>query len=310
VVLVAGDTDPGTYYLYTAGVVHELFQRLPGIDPERMSPMHPVSFTARDGLSIHGYLTLPPGVTMRSARGLPLVVRVHGGPFAVRDFWRFQPGVQYLAQLGYAVLQVDFRGSGGHGARFQAAGYGQWGGRMETDIIDAARWAVHRHIADPARLCIFGGSYGGYAALEAVVQVPDLFRCAIGEAGVYDLTLRQRLAATPRHGALKRYLALTQGKDTRQLKAISPVFQVDQIKARVFIAWGGADSVVDPENSRELAAALRKAGKHFTQMYYADEGHGFYRSDHLRAFYARVKDVLAASIGPGERSDPAAPAPE
>ncbi len=298
VILVSSDVNPGDYYLYSKGKVQFLFSKKTGIDPKQMSPMHPISFQARDGLTIHGYLTLPPGVKMADAKDLPLVINPHGGPYGIRDFWKFDPEVQYMAHHGYAVLQVNYRGSGGYGTKFQMAGYKQWGGTMQDDLTDATHWAVKQGIADPKRLCIYGASYGGYAALEGVVKEPDLYKCAIGYVGVYDLPLRNSKSDTLRYRSLSRFFDIAVGTDEAKLKATSPVFHVKDIKANLFIAYGGADKTVDPENGDEMTEALKKAGKPFELLYYPNEGHGFYKVKHQDAFYQKLIGFLDANIGP------------
>lgn len=298
VVFVSSDVNPGDYYLYAKGKVQFLFSRLAGIDPKQMSPMHPISFKARDGLTIHGYLTLPPGVKMADAKNLPLVVNPHGGPYGIRDFWSFDAEVQFMAHHGYAVLQVNYRGSGGYGTNFQMAGYKQWGGTMQDDLTDATNWAVKQGIADPKRMCIYGASYGGYAALEGVVKEPGMYKCAVGYVGVYDLPLRNSKSDTLRYRSLSRFFKIAVGTDEAKLKAASPVFYVNKIKANLFIAYGGADKTVDPKNGDEMTAALKKIGKPFELMYYPNEGHGFYKVKHQDEFYKKLIGFLDANIGP------------
>jgi len=183
------DADPGVFYLYDADrkKASQLFENRPWIKPEQMASMEPVSFKARDGLALHGYVTRPAG--KEKSKGLPAVVLVHGGPYGMRDSWRFDPEVQLLASRGYAVVQVNYRGSGGFGDAFMQAGFREWGARMQDDVTDATRWAVEQGVADAGRVCIMGTSYGGYAALEGVIREPDLYKCAIGSAGPYDLRL-------------------------------------------------------------------------------------------------------------------------
>jgi len=296
-VLVSSDRNPGAYYLYNAikQQVRFLFSVRPGINPTAMAPMQPITFKARDGLTIHGYLTLP----LNENKNLPLIINPHGGPFGIRDDWGFDPEVQFLAAHGYAVLQVEYRGSGGYGAAFQEAGYRQWGGTMEDDLFDATDWAIKQGIADPKRICIYGGSYGGYAAIEAVVEKPDLYRCAVGYAGVYDLVRLHDRADTLNGQLLGRFMHTTVGDDMSWLKEHSPVDNADKIKAALFLAHGGADDTVPIKHAYELKAALDKVGKKYQWLYYPNEGHGFFKLDHKVVFYNDMLNFFNKYIGSG-----------
>jgi dipeptidyl aminopeptidase/acylaminoacyl peptidase len=297
VVLVSSDVDPGTYYLWDAeaGKAHVLLQRASWIKPEDMARMQPVEFEARDGVPLRGYLTRPPG--QEDASHLPMVVFVHGGPFGVRDTWAFDPYVQMLATHGYAVLQVNYRGSGGYGFGFERAGYRQWGGRMQDDVTDATRWAVAQGIADPARMCIFGGSYGGYAALEGAIKEPDLYRCAIGYVGVYDLGLMYRRGDIPQSIAGKNYLHDALGDDMSVLDSRSPVRQLDHLKAQVMLVVGGEDKRVPPVQGENLHRALLQRGIAHEWIYKSDEGHGFYAEGNRAELFARIVAFLDRNIG-------------
>ncbi|HET7921118.1 MAG TPA: S9 family peptidase [Gammaproteobacteria bacterium] len=297
VVLVRSDRNPGSYYYFNAatGKVQFLFNAKSGIDPEQMAAMKPVTFKSRDGLTIHGYLTLPRG----QSKNLPLIIHPHGGPFTIRDEWQFDPEVQYLAYHGYAVLQVNYRGSGGYGLAFQQAGYKQWGGTMQDDLTDATHWAIDQGIADPKRICIYGASYGGYASLEGVVKEPDLYQCAVGYAGVYDLVLLRDSANNLQRRSLIPFMKSTLGDDEAVLKAHSPVFNVKRIKADLMLAHGGADHTVDIKHADELRSALDKIGKHYEWLYYPNEGHGFYTTEHQVVFYNKLLDFLDKEIGAG-----------
>jgi len=259
-----------------------------------MAAMQPISFKARDGLTIHGYLTLPLG----GHKPLPLVVNPHGGPFGIRDYWQFDPETEFLAYHGYAVLQVNYRGSGGYGAAFQNAGYYQWGGTMQDDLTDATQWAIKQGIADPKRICIYGGSYGGYAALEAVVKAPDLYKCAIGYAGVYDLVMLHDRGGEmyySSHG-MGAYLSNTLGDNMAALRAASPVDHVNRIKAALFLAHGGADETVPIDQANEMRSALDKAGKKYEWLYYPNEGHGYFKLAH-RVVFTTNAGILNHNIG-------------
>ncbi|HSN01371.1 MAG TPA: S9 family peptidase [Rudaea sp.] len=297
VVFVQGDTDPGAYYLYDAAAkkLTFLLARRPWIKPERMASMQPVDMKARDGIELHGYLTRPPG--MDKAQKLPLVVYVHGGPYGVRDLWQFDPTVQALASRGYAVLQANFRGSGGYGNAFQRAGLRQWGGKMQDDVTDATHWAVDQGIADPARICIFGGSYGGYAALEGAVKEPDLYRCAIGYAGVYDLRLMYTRGDIPQSEYGENYLKIALGEDQGELWDRSPIAHLDRLKAKVMLVVGGADRRVPPVQGENLRAGLAKRHTPVDWLYERTEGHGFYDEGNRAELLQRVVAFLDAQIG-------------
>ncbi|HEY1774137.1 MAG TPA: S9 family peptidase [Gammaproteobacteria bacterium] len=294
-VYVYSDKDPGQYFLYDTKTqkAQFLFSVRPDINPDDMAEMKPVTFKSRDGLTIHGYLTLPKG----GQKNLPLIVHPHGGPIGIRDIWGFDPEVQFLAYHGYAVLQVNYRGSGGYGAAFQRAGYQQWGGTMQDDLTDATHWAVDQGIADPKRICIYGASYGGYASLEGVEKEPDLYRCAVGYAGVYDLVKLRGEAGYIQGQRLKPYMHATLGDDDEILKQYSPYLHVDKIKAALFLAHGGADHTADPSHADELRDALDKIKKPYEWVYYPKEGHGFYALDHQVDLYNKMLAFFDQNIG-------------
>jgi dienelactone hydrolase len=304
VVLVESGADPGQFYLYDART-HKLaflVDRAPWIKPEQMAKVQPVEFKARDGLALHGYLTRPPG--QDQAKNLPLVVLVHGGPYGVRDRWEFDPYVQMLASRGYAVLQVNYRGSGGYGEAFVHAGFRQWGGSMQDDVTDATRWAIAQGVADPGRICIFGGSYGGYAALEGAVKEPDLYRCTIGYVGVYDLRLMYTRGDIPQFVFGKNYLETRLGTDEDDLWNRSPIAHLDKLKARVMLIVGGQDHRVPPVQGERLHGELEKRHIAHEWLYQRTEAHGFYNEEHLTRMFEQVigfldhnigKDVVAAS---------------
>ncbi|MBS0583804.1 MAG: S9 family peptidase [Proteobacteria bacterium] len=299
VFLASGDTDPGTFYLYDAATkkIRPLLARGDWIKPERMATMEPIALKARDGLDLHGYLTRPAG--KEQARDLPLVVLPHGGPYGIYDRWGFDPEVQLLASRGYAVLQVNFRGSGGYGLPFQKAGYREWGGKMQDDLTDATRWAVAQHIADRERICIFGTSYGGYAALQGAVKEPDLYRCAIGNAGVYDLRLMYTRGDIPQSEFGENYLKMVLGEDAAELWNRSPIAHLDALKAKVMLIVGGADRRVPPIQAENLHGELAKRKIEHEWLYQRTEGHGFYDEAHTREMYEKVLAFLDRNIGSG-----------
>ena len=299
IALVQADADPGTFFLYdrAGNKFSPLLQRASWIDPTQMARKDPVTVTARDGLKLNGYISYPPG--KENAKNLPMVVFVHGGPFGIRDDWDYDPYVQAMATHGYAVLQVNFRGSGGYGYAFQKAGYREWGGKMQDDVTDATRWAIAQGIADPQRICIFGGSYGGYAALEGAVKEPDLYKCAIGYVGAYDLPkmIDRKDAGQSFYGA--EYWKRTVGTDETVLAQHSPIYQLNNLKARVMLVVGGRDTVVLPVQGQDLHMALLERRVPHEWLYQGDEWHGFYDEGHISELFQKVDAFLGASIGEG-----------
>jgi dipeptidyl aminopeptidase/acylaminoacyl peptidase len=297
IVVAHSSMDPGTFYLWdnATGKASALLQRANWIHPNQMAAMQPIELKARDGLTIHGYLSTPPG--KEEAKHLPLVVYVHGGPFGVRDYWRYDPTVQALATHGYAVLQVNFRGSSGYGNAFMRAGYHEWGGKMQDDVTDATKWAIKQGIATPGRICIFGGSYGGYAALEGAMKEPDLYRCAIGYVGVYDLGLSLTRGGGTGNTMASNFWKARMGNDEQELASRSPVNQVDRLKANVMLIAGGQDTNVPPVHAERMRAALDKRGVGYEWLYKSDEGHGFYDEKNTAELYERVTQFLDRYIG-------------
>jgi dipeptidyl aminopeptidase/acylaminoacyl peptidase len=260
-----------------------------------MAAAEPFAVKARDGLPLHGYLTRPP--EHEAATQLPLVVYVHGGPYGIRDDWEFDPYVQMIASRGYAVLQVNFRGSGGYGHAFEQAGHREWGGRMQDDVTDATRWAIAQGVADPKRICIFGGSYGGYAALEGAVSEPDLYTCAIGYVGVYDLRMMFTRGDIPQSSYGDNYLKTVLGEDESVLWDRSPVAHVDRLKAKVMLIVGGQDQRVPPVQGESMRSALNKAHIQHEWLYQRTEGHGFYDEKNAEDLFAKVIAFLDRNIG-------------
>ncbi|MEO7052462.1 MAG: prolyl oligopeptidase family serine peptidase [Rhodanobacter sp.] len=299
VVLVEADADPGSFYLFDSRTnkLTPLFQRAPWIKPERMATKQPFEFAARDGMKLQGYVSYPPGHAQ--ARQLPTVVVVHGGPFFVRDRWDYDPDVQALATRGYAVVQVNFRGSGGYGYAFEKAGWREWGGKMQDDVTDATRWAIAQGIADPQRLCIYGASYGGYAALEGAVKEPDLYKCAIGYLGVYDLPLMYRKGDIRETTSGENYLARQMGDDMATLAARSPINQLDALKTRVMLVVGGRDERVPPIQGVSLHKALLKRDVAHVWLEKPGEMHGFYDEANITELYTKMLEFVGANIGPG-----------
>lgn len=289
------DRNPGDFFLFDtlAKKAQHVVSRREWFDPAEMAEMKPFAITARDGLRLQGYLTIPPG---SDGRNLPFVVMPHGGPFGVYDRWMFNDEAQLLAAAGYGVLQVNFRGSGNRGRGFESAGARQWGRTMQDDVTDATRWAIEQEIADPARLCIYGASYGAYAALMGVAREPGLYRCAAGYVGVYDLPLMHGTGDIQRRGSGETYLREWIGPP-EELQAVSPTRMADRILAPVFLAAGGEDDRAPIEHTRRMERALRAAGREVETLYYPTEGHGFYREANRMEFYRRLLSFLSRNIG-------------
>ena len=212
IVSVYSDSNPGELYLYDRGTgkARFLMQGRAWLDPKKMASVKPFSFASRDGRTLYGYLTLPKG---SNGKKLPLIVNPHGGPIGPRDNWRFSGETQLFANRGYAVLQVNFRGSGGYGREFRDAGHRQWAQGIQNDILDATHWAIDKGYADKDRICIYGGSFGGYSALMAPIREPGLFKCAVGYVGVYDLGMLYEKGDIPQRESGLRYLRRTIGTD-------------------------------------------------------------------------------------------------
>jgi dipeptidyl aminopeptidase/acylaminoacyl peptidase len=293
IVFVESDVNPGDYYLFDTVTKRADFLRAGRvwIEPRQMRPKEPITLQARDGLELHGYVTRPAGDGPH-----PMVVLPHGGPHGVRDSWEFDPEVQLLASRGYAVLQVNFRGSGGYGADFESAGYGQWGAKMQDDLTDATRWAIEHKIAPADRICIYGASYGGFAALMGAAREPDLYRCAIGYAGVYDLQLMWESGDTPDSEFGRSYLERVIGTDPAKLRAQSPVYNAQNIKAPVLLIHGKVDGRADYEHAKRMRAALEQNSKKFEWLALGGEGHGVYDEDSRREVYERILQFLDANL--------------
>lgn len=288
------DRNPGDFYLFdtVAKKAAHVMARRDWLDPEQQARMQPIKLAARDGLTLHGYLTTPKG---SSGQGLPLVVMPHGGPIGVQDVWGFDDEAQLLAATGYAVLQLNYRGSSGYGRAFVKAGAREWGGAMQDDLTDATRWAVAQGIADKGRICLYGASYGGYASLMGVAKEPGLYKCAAGYVGVYDLPKMQ--SDDSREGARWGNWSKDWVGKSGQLAGVSPNRLADRIKAPVFLAAGGEDQVAPIEHSKMMEQALRKVGTPVETLYYDTEGHGFYVEAHRREFYTRLLAFLARHLG-------------
>ena len=293
------DRDPGVYYLFDRKTqkLSELAVTKPGIDPEKMAPMKHVTFAARDGLPIHGYLTLPKG---RPAKNLPLILHPHGGPFGIRDEWIYRDEVQLYANRGYAVLQVNYRGSGGYGRAFEQAGFKKWGLEMQNDLSDGVKWAIAEGIADPSRVVISGASYGGYAAMAGLTFSPELYCAGINYVGVTNIDLLIPREAPPdrMYWRNTRLGMLSDSADRKRIHDTSPVHFADRINAPVLMAYGKNDPRVHIDHGFDMERALKKSGKTFEMIIESDEGHGFRLEEKRIAFFTRVDAFLKKYVPP------------
>ncbi len=295
------DRNPGDYYLFDnqSKRAHRILSRAKHVDPARSATTTAIALSARDGLPLHGYLTRPVG---HDGGALPMVVLPHGGPYGIHDGSDYEYERQLLAAAGYAVLQVNFRGSGGLGYRHWQTGARQWGLAMQDDVTDATRWAIEQGFADPARICLHGASYGAYAALMGVVREPSLYRCASGSVGVYDLPVMQRESRREARW-MGNWSRDWVGDDEIALAAVSPNRLAERIQVPVLLASGGQDTIAPPRHTEMMATALRRAGKPVQVLHFPTEGHGFYKPDNQRVYYRKLLDFLAEHIG-GERAAP------
>jgi dipeptidyl aminopeptidase/acylaminoacyl peptidase len=290
------DRDPGTIYLFDREKTQArvLVRVRDWIDPDRMVEQRPIRFKARDGLEIDGYLWVPSG---NAGEQPPLVVRPHGGPHGIRDTWRFDDEAQLLASRGFAVLSVNFRGSGGYGPAFRKRGYRQWGGTMIDDITDATRWVVAEGHADPARICIFGASYGAFAAMMSAAREPDLYRCAAGLSGVYHLPTMQ--AGDGRRSTwMKNYFADVYPETDEERERQSPSSQAGAIRAAVLLAHGNRDDTTPLRQYHRMSRALERAGNPAeVKIFRSREGHGFAKREHQQDFYEQLLWFFDKHIG-------------
>lgn len=302
------DRTRGAFWFYDTKTdeLRKLADVSPWLDENQMAAMKPVRVTARDGLVLPGYLTLPPGV---EPKNLPAVLLVHGGPWA-RDDWGFDGGAQFLANRGYAVLQINFRGSTGYGRAFWEKGFKQWGKTMQDDVTDAARWIVSEGIADPKRIAIYGGSYGGYAALAGMAFTPGVYAAGISFVGPSNLfTL---LETVPPYWEPMRKMNYEMigdpEKDKELLTAASPLFSADKIQSPLLIAQGANDPRVKKAESDQIVEALKKRGVDVPYIVRENEGHGFANEENRMYFYRAVERFLAKHLGgrtePGDEPIP------
>jgi len=294
--------NPGEFYLYDIKKkkINFLQAVKPEVDPKTMARVEPFVMNARDGLKMYGLLTIPNNV---EEKNLPMIVYPHGGPYGVRDDWRWDRRAQMFASRGYLVMQINFRGSGGYGYDFERKGYGEQGRKMQDDVTDATLWAVKSGLADKNRICIHGVSYGGQATMTAAVMEPDLYKCAIPDAGVYDVDLQLQIAdyVKGRHGGevrknqfIKRIGSIENNEER------SPVYHVDKVKADLFLVHGTEDVRVPIDHSYLLEEKLKEAGKPYIKMY-KDDGHGFQKIPYRLELYDAMLKFVEKNIGPGAK---------
>jgi dipeptidyl aminopeptidase/acylaminoacyl peptidase len=291
------DIDPGAYYLFDRekGQAKFLLAAMDWIKPAQMSPMRPIQITARDGVKLHGYLTIPNG---SDGKNLPLILHPHGGPHGPRDLWGFNPEVQFLANRGYAVLQINFRGSGGYGNAFEKMGYRNWGTTMINDMTDAVDWAIAEGIADKDRLCTYGASYGGYAALQSVVRNPTKYACTIGYVGVYSLPLMFKDGDIPETDFGQAFLKRVMPESVADQQAQSAAYNIDKINIPVMLVQGAKDVRVPMSQYRSLKKGLIDAGRPpEVDIVEAKEAHGFYDYQNQVDLYTAMQAFLDKHLG-------------
>lgn len=299
IVHAASERTMGTYYLYReeSRDAVTLGEASPWLREEDLAETRPIAYPARDGLIIHGYLTVPPG---RKTGQLPVVVNPHGGPW-FRDVWGYNKEVQFFASRGYATLQMNFRGSLGYGRAFWESGFGEWGRAMQDDVSDGVEWLIGQGIADPRRIAIYGSSYGGYAALAGLAFTPDLYACGIDYVGISNLLTFMN--TIPPY--FEPYLAMMHEmvgdpvRDQEALASVSPVFHVEKIRAPLLIVQGAMDPRVNRAESDQLVEALRARGIQVPYIVKEDEGHGFQKEENRFEFFRAMEAFLAAHLGPG-----------
>ena len=298
IVAAYSDRTPGARYIYDsrADTLTKLADINPALPENQMAEVRPISYQSRDGLTIHGYLTLPVG---RDPKNLACIVNPHGGPWA-RDSWGFNPEIQFLANRGFCILQMNFRGSTGYGRAFWEASFGQWGLKMQDDVTDGVNWLVAQGIADPKRIGIYGGSYGGYTTLAGVAFTPDLYAAAVDYVGVSNLfTFMNTIPPYWKPLLAKMHeMVGDPERDRERLTATSPALHVDKIKTPLFIAQGARDPRVNKDESDQVVKALRARGVEVQYMVKENEGHGFHNDENKFEFYGAMEAFLTEHLKP------------
>ncbi len=294
IVRVSSDRNPGSYYLVNADKLSAtpLMKARSWLKPDDLAATEPFRIKTPDGLVLNGYLTLP----KRASKDLPMVVMPHGGPHA-RDYWGFDNYVQMLADAGYAVVQVNFRGSTGYGKSFEEAGWGEWGGKIQDDITLATRYMIQSGVADPKRICILGASFGGYSAIQSAIREPDLYQCAVGYVGVYDLPMMYNEGDITEVTWGDAFLDKTLGTSTEEHIKQSPSHNVGELKAALFLVHGAQDQRAPLKHAQALRNALDKHGYPYKWMVKENEGHGFYDEDNIVELFTEIRAFLNKHIG-------------
>jgi len=294
---INSDINPGEYYLYDSNKNNIVYlgSTRPWIDPKTMSKMKPITYEARDGETIYAFLTIP---IDSDGKDLPLIINPHGGPFGIQDQWRFNPETQFFANQGYAVMQINYRGSGGYGKRFEKIGYKRWGLEMQDDISDGVQWAIDQGIADSEHVCIYGASYGGYATMAGITLTPELYRCAVNYVGVWDLKMlyEQNGRWVERMDRWFKNHVIDPKEDIDQLEKTSPKFHIDKIKAPLFIVHGRRDYNVRIEQAETLMDALDKKDIPYEVLIKKEEGHGFVLEENRIELYSRMKTFFNENL--------------
>ncbi|MDG6348883.1 alpha/beta fold hydrolase [Luteimonas sp. 8-5] len=297
---IYSDRNPGEWAVFNrkTNSLARLLQVNPEIDPARMGSRHYVRFPASDGVELDAYVTVPAGVT--ELKSLPMVLLPHGGPHGVSDTWSYDSDAQFLASRGYLVLQVNYRGSGARGHSFQESGYRKWSTRIQEDLADGMKWAVSKGYADPARICVYGASFGGYSAMVLAARHPEMVKCVATLAGLYDLrSMNSTSSDTGRSFWARAYVDRAVGTDNNQMLADSPLSMAASIKAPVFMAHGEEDERTTFRQAEAMKKALDKAGNRPVWMPVRKEAHGFYKEENQVAFYQKLESFLAENIGAG-----------
>ncbi len=296
---VYSDRNPGEFFLFDRenNQAKYLASSMPHVKPQEMSAVEPFIMTARDGLKMYGLMTIPNG---KELKNLPMILFPHGGPYGAKDSWRWDDRAQMLANNGYLVVQLDFRGSGGYGYEFEQAGHGEYGGKMIDDLIDTVKWAIAEGYADKDRVCIHGVSYGGYASMQAAVKAPELFKCTMPDAGFYDLKLQWETSdGTSKNSSFReKWYEQMAGEENTEanLTDYSSATHLDDLKSNVLIIHGTEDVRVSVKNAYDLEKRLKEKGKSYEKIY-KDDGHGFQKVKYKVELFEKMLEFLEKNIG-------------